>query len=40
MAVELASRVVEESLEDEVRRRGTVDRFLSELDATSAPVGK
>ncbi|MBC6449031.1 F0F1 ATP synthase subunit B [Actinokineospora sp. HBU206404] len=37
-AVELASRVVGESLEDETRRRGTVDRFLSELDAVSAPA--
>jgi F-type H+-transporting ATPase subunit b len=38
-AVELASRVVGESLEDETRRRGTVDRFLAELDAVSAPAG-
>lgn len=37
-AVDLASRVVGESLEDEARRRGTVDRFLDELDATSAPA--
>ncbi|MFC4856711.1 F0F1 ATP synthase subunit B [Actinophytocola glycyrrhizae] len=35
-AVELASRVVGESLEDEARRRGTVDRFLDELDSVSA----
>ena len=39
-AVELASKVVGESLEDEARRRGTVDRFLSELDGTSAPAAK
>ncbi|SDP68671.1 F-type H+-transporting ATPase subunit b [Actinopolyspora xinjiangensis] len=36
-AVDLASKVVGESLEDEARRRGTVDRFLDELDAASAP---
>jgi F-type H+-transporting ATPase subunit b len=35
-AVELASRVVGESLEEEARRRGTVDRFLVELDSVSA----
>ncbi|WP_374727410.1 F0F1 ATP synthase subunit B [Haloactinomyces albus] len=38
-AVDLASRVVGESLEDEARRRGTVDRFLDELETTSAPSG-
>lgn len=32
-SVQLAERIVGESLEDEVRRRGTVDRFLAELDA-------
>jgi F-type H+-transporting ATPase subunit b len=37
-AVDLASRVVGESLEDEARRRGTVDRFLDELEATAAPA--
>jgi len=37
-AVALASKVVGESLEDEARRRGTVDRFLEELDAVSAPA--
>ncbi|SEG98272.1 ATP synthase F0 subcomplex B subunit [Saccharopolyspora kobensis] len=37
-AVELAGRVVGESLEDEARRRGTVDRFLDELEAASAPA--
>lgn len=36
VAVELASRIVGESLTDEARRAGTVERFLSELDA--APV--
>lgn len=39
MAVTLAGRVVGESLEDETRRRGTVDRFLDELDSTSARTG-
>jgi F-type H+-transporting ATPase subunit b len=37
MAVDLASKIVGESLEDEARRRGTVDRFLNQLDA--APAG-
>jgi F-type H+-transporting ATPase subunit b len=32
LAVELAGRVVGESLEDEARRRRTVDRFLEELE--------
>lgn len=32
LAVTLAGRVVGESLADEARRRGTVDRFLDELD--------
>ncbi|MEU5693618.1 F0F1 ATP synthase subunit B [Actinosynnema sp. NPDC020468] len=40
LAIDLADRVVGESLEDEVRRRGTVDRFLAELDGTSAPAVK
>jgi F-type H+-transporting ATPase subunit b len=35
MAVELASRIVGESLEDEARQRGTVDRFLAELEERS-----
>ncbi|MBA8825189.1 F-type H+-transporting ATPase subunit b [Saccharopolyspora lacisalsi] len=39
-AVDLAGRVVGESLEDEARRRGTVDRFLDELEATSAPAAE
>ena len=33
LAIELASRIVGESLADEARRRGTVDRFLSELES-------
>ncbi|GAA1346486.1 F0F1 ATP synthase subunit B [Saccharothrix algeriensis] len=40
LAIDLADRVVGESMEDEVRRRGTVDRFLAELDNTSAPAVK
>jgi F-type H+-transporting ATPase subunit b len=32
LAVELASRIVGESLEDEARRRRTVDRFLEQLE--------
>jgi F-type H+-transporting ATPase subunit b len=32
LAVELAGRVVGESLADDARRSGTVDRFLAELD--------
>jgi F-type H+-transporting ATPase subunit b len=36
LAVDLAGRVVGESLADDVRRRGTVDRFLEELDGMTA----
>jgi F-type H+-transporting ATPase subunit b len=36
LAVDLAGRVVGESLEDDARRRGTVDRFLDQLDGMSA----
>ena len=39
LAVELAGRVVGESLSDEARRSGTVDRFLAELD-DMAPAGE
>lgn len=35
LSVQLAGRIVGESLEDEARRRGTVDRFLGELDEMS-----
>src|SRR5690606_34911511 len=38
-SVALASRIVGESLEDEARRRGTVDRFLAELDAGANGAG-
>jgi F-type H+-transporting ATPase subunit b len=34
VAVDLASRIVGESLADEARRRGTIDRFLNELETT------
>lgn len=37
LAVDLASRIVGESLADEARQRGTVERFLADLDA--APAG-
>jgi F-type H+-transporting ATPase subunit b len=36
LAVELAGKVVGESLADEARRSGTVDRFLDQLDGMSA----
>jgi F-type H+-transporting ATPase subunit b len=38
LAVELASRIVGEALEDEARQRRTVDRFLTELEAESGPA--
>ena len=34
IAVELAERIIGESLADEARRAGTIDRFLEELDAS------
>jgi F-type H+-transporting ATPase subunit b len=37
IAVDLASRIVGESLADEARRKGPVERFLTELEA--APAG-
>ena len=36
LAVDLAGRVVGESLADDARRSGTVDRFLAELDGMTA----
>jgi F-type H+-transporting ATPase subunit b len=36
LAVELAGRIVGESLTDEARRAGTVDRFLTELDSAGS----
>jgi F-type H+-transporting ATPase subunit b len=35
LAVDLASRIVGEALADEARRRGTVERFLTELETAS-----
>jgi F-type H+-transporting ATPase subunit b len=40
LSVELASRIVGEALADEARQRGTVERFLSELDASAGAGGK
>src|SRR3954470_19264129 len=41
LAVELAGKVVGESLADDVRRSGTVDRFLDELDGMAgSPDGR
>jgi F-type H+-transporting ATPase subunit b len=39
LAVDLAGRIVGEALEDEARRRGTVERFLQEIGDDSAPAG-
>ncbi|MBB5872040.1 F-type H+-transporting ATPase subunit b [Allocatelliglobosispora scoriae] len=36
LAVNLAGKIVGESLEDEARRKGTVDRFLTDLQTTGA----
>ncbi|MBQ1071743.1 F0F1 ATP synthase subunit B [Micromonospora sp. C31] len=36
IAVDLASKIVGESLADEARRKGTVDRFLSNLESAGA----
>ncbi len=40
LAVDLAGRVVGESLADDARRSGTVDRFLAELDGMAAGDGR
>ena len=40
LAVELASRVVGESLADEARQRRTVDRFLAELEREPEAAGR
>ena len=40
LAVDLAGRIVGESLADEARRRGTVERFLADLDAVPAAGGR
>jgi F-type H+-transporting ATPase subunit b len=39
LAVDLASRIVGESLADEARQRGTVERFLAELGEGQEPAG-
>src|SRR4051794_20149903 len=39
LAVDLAGRVVGESLADDARRSGTVDRFLDDLDGMTATTG-
>ncbi|MGY1842156.1 F0F1 ATP synthase subunit B [Modestobacter sp. SYSU DS0875] len=39
LAVDLAGRVVGESLADDARRSGTVDRFLDDLDGMTATSG-
>ncbi len=39
LAVDLASRIVGESLQDDARRRGTVDRYLAELEASPGLEG-
>ena len=36
ISTDLASRIVGESLADEARRKGTVDRFLSDLESAGA----
>src|SRR3954471_21051023 len=40
LAVDLASRIVGESLADEARSRGTVERFIAELDSASSMGGR
>jgi F-type H+-transporting ATPase subunit b len=40
LAVDLASRIVGESLADEARRRGTVERFIAELDQAGTARGR
>src|SRR3954453_5660146 len=40
LAVDLAGRIVGESLADEARSRGTVDRFIAELDQADTAGGR
>jgi F-type H+-transporting ATPase subunit b len=40
IAVDLASRIVGESLADEARQRGTVERFLAEIESAPAAGGR
>jgi F-type H+-transporting ATPase subunit b len=40
LSTDLASRIVGESLADEARQRGTVERFIAELDSAGAARGR
>jgi F-type H+-transporting ATPase subunit b len=40
LAVDLAGKIVGESLADEARSRGTVERFINELGATGSAGGR
>jgi len=40
LAVDLAGRIVGESLADEARSRGTVERFIADLDASGSTSGR
>jgi F-type H+-transporting ATPase subunit b len=40
LAVDLASKIVGESLADEARSRGTVERFIADLDAAGTSGGR
>ena len=40
LAVDLAGRIVGESLADEARNRGTVERFIAELDSAGSTGGR
>jgi F-type H+-transporting ATPase subunit b len=40
LAVDLAGRIVGESLADEARQRGTVERFIAELEAADTAGGR
>jgi len=40
LAVDLAGRIVGESLADEARNRGTVERFIAELDSAGSAGGR
>jgi F-type H+-transporting ATPase subunit b len=40
LAVDLAGKIVGESLADEARSRGTVERFIAELDAAAPTSGR
>ena len=40
LAVDLAGRIVGESLADEARSRGTVERFIAELDSAGSTNGR